>query len=167
MPEVTVSIVDGPGKFKLMESCFTGRKISFEVEALPAEMGDLAGATLIPVIWIGVQAEDGSGDSWLVKFPYKNTPVRGWYRTGSKSPGMVGKGYLKFDIPDDKGAVYLLALNRNPGGPYLRVAYIDTITNDPIAFTPHFSDARWLTKEEIDANRDQIDLLDLGVVYKG
>jgi hypothetical protein len=99
MTTVEVKIVKGPGKFQLMESCFSGKEIFFDTEPFPREAGRMAGAKRVTAMWIGVKAEDGSGESWLIEFSNQDGHFKGYYRTASKSPSKF-KGFLKLLLPE-------------------------------------------------------------------
>lgn len=91
-----LNILNGPGKSLLQECCFNGRKIWFDIEPLPVDVGDYSkGTSRVFAMWIGVQAESGDGNSWNLNF----YPFKGWYRT-AKSKQSEPKGYLKFEDPE-------------------------------------------------------------------
>ena len=64
-------IVDGPSKHDLMLACFEGKRVTFS----------LKGANPLETWWVGVRAEDGSGNNWLLEFTSSDTKCSGYYNT--------------------------------------------------------------------------------------
>lgn len=80
-----INIVNGPSKFELMMSCFTGKEVRFQLEAPP----DGSPTQSIFGMWIGIEPEDGSGESWNISFrssrPVSNMTIKGYYSSKNRS----------------------------------------------------------------------------------
>jgi len=61
------SIVNGPSKFDLMVSLFDAKEVYFTIEG-----NDLVKPKKIKIKVIGILAEDGSRESWIINYFYEN-----------------------------------------------------------------------------------------------
>jgi len=85
-----LGIIRGPGKFDLMLSLFEGKKITFNV------IGDPKGKRSFDMEGVihSLSIEDGSRESWFIKFYYQGKIFEGWYHT-KPSRDSNRKGYFE------------------------------------------------------------------------
>ena len=82
--QIKVSILGGPSKFDLMLSCFEGKEVEFKLDE-----DKVYTASIVRTKWVDVEAEDGSGESWNIKFRTERGCIYKGYYSSKRRTGIL------------------------------------------------------------------------------
>lgn len=91
LPEGLFQITDGPSKFDLMNSLFSGKIVKITCDILPTVPGGIKISPKLDVQFVRIGIEDGSFESWIgkLRFAGAEDEIRSFYYSSKNRKGTV------------------------------------------------------------------------------